>query len=220
MDARPEPPPEGVLISAALENSGISKREAARRAGISEGRWRQIVTGSQSLGGGSYGIVRGAPAKTVARMALAVGVAPEDMAGEGQRSDVAREMGTLRNVPQTRAAAPPACDPAAGPDPLARFSPQMRDLMRPHLAAIAVRVESARRARAAAGRDPDETPAGAEIFPDSPQDALSWDRLARRLPGMDDLLPVMLAELLALEELRDDRQHQDDEAPGSALRRG
>jgi len=41
--------PHGRLLEAA--RGGMSKREAARRAGISEGRWRQVVTGVQSAGG-------------------------------------------------------------------------------------------------------------------------------------------------------------------------
>ena len=82
MDARPQPPPWGVLISDALEISGISAREAARRANISEGWWRQIVTGSQSLGSGSFGAVRG-PAKTVARMAPGHAAVAAIMASEG-----------------------------------------------------------------------------------------------------------------------------------------
>lgn len=40
----------GVLLE--QHRGSLSKREAARRAGISEGRWRQIVTGQQKAGGG------------------------------------------------------------------------------------------------------------------------------------------------------------------------
>lgn len=42
--------PLGVLLE--QHRGSVSKREAARRAGISEGRWRQIVTGQQKAGGG------------------------------------------------------------------------------------------------------------------------------------------------------------------------
>lgn len=41
----------GQLLEEARGRAGISKREAARRAGISEGRWRQVVTGVQSAAG-------------------------------------------------------------------------------------------------------------------------------------------------------------------------
>lgn len=53
MTERPDPAltPYGLLIEDARKRLKISKREAARRAGISEGWWRQIVTGVQKLGG-------------------------------------------------------------------------------------------------------------------------------------------------------------------------
>lgn len=50
----------------------MSKRAAAKAAGISEGRWRQIVTGQQKVGGGL--VVPAKPKRaTVAAMAAAVG---------------------------------------------------------------------------------------------------------------------------------------------------
>lgn len=42
--------PHGRILEAA--RGSMSKRAAAGRAGISEGRWRQIVTGVQKVGGG------------------------------------------------------------------------------------------------------------------------------------------------------------------------
>ena len=59
MTGRPEPPPWGALISAALARQGLSAREAARRAGLSEGRWRQITGGYQVVSPGIYAQVRG-----------------------------------------------------------------------------------------------------------------------------------------------------------------
>jgi hypothetical protein len=62
-----EPPtsPLGTFIETARQNSArISGREAARRAGISESRWRQIVQDGK------------APARTVVAMALAVNADP------------------------------------------------------------------------------------------------------------------------------------------------
>jgi hypothetical protein len=102
MDARPEPPPEGVLISSALKVAHISAREAARRAGVSDGWWRQIVNGYQSLSGGSYGIVR-APAKTLARMARVVGVTAAQMELEGRRPDAAALLDTPPELPDVKA---------------------------------------------------------------------------------------------------------------------
>ena len=75
MEQRPDQPPEGRLIAAAADNLNLSIREAARRAGISYGRWRQIVKGYQNVSPGSYAPVH-APAKTLAKMAAVVGVNP------------------------------------------------------------------------------------------------------------------------------------------------
>ena len=44
--------PYGELLERA--RGAMSKRAAAKEAGISEGRWRQIVTGRQLLGGGQW----------------------------------------------------------------------------------------------------------------------------------------------------------------------
>lgn len=75
------------MIAAALKRAGISVREAARRAGISEGWWRQIVKGYQSLSGGGYGPIRG-PAETVGRMAFIARV-PHHRLVEAGRPDAA-----------------------------------------------------------------------------------------------------------------------------------
>jgi transcriptional regulator with XRE-family HTH domain len=72
----PEPMTElGALVEAARKQAGISKREAARRAGISEGRWRQIVTGIQKAG--EVDIPVNPRRTTVEAMARAVGVNPD-----------------------------------------------------------------------------------------------------------------------------------------------
>lgn len=56
--------PLGDLLERARKELGISGREAARRAGISDGRWRQVIRGES------------VPARTVVAMALAVEVDP------------------------------------------------------------------------------------------------------------------------------------------------
>lgn len=88
MTERPEPPPWGALITAALASEGISAREAARRAGLSEGRWRQITAGYQVVSPGVYAHVRG-PAATLARMAAVVGITPAQLMSAG-RDDAAK----------------------------------------------------------------------------------------------------------------------------------
>lgn len=95
---QPEPRPEGELIRAALKASRMSARKAAKLADISDARWRQIVSGSQSVGGMKAAVV--APAGTLARMARAVGVTPDQL-DDAERSDAAEELRELE------AAAPP-----------------------------------------------------------------------------------------------------------------
>jgi len=85
MNRPPEPPPYGALIEAAREAAGLSRREAARRAGISDAWWRYVVQGWQN------GPISG-PADTVAEMARVVGVTPEQLEAEGQRADAAKAL--------------------------------------------------------------------------------------------------------------------------------
>ena len=88
MSERPGPPPWGAAITTALRRSGMSARQAARQAGISEGRWRQISSGYQVVSPGVYAPVRG-PAATLARMAAIAGVSAADLQAAG-REDAAR----------------------------------------------------------------------------------------------------------------------------------
>jgi hypothetical protein len=95
MTERPAPPPWGALITAALASEGISAREAARRAGLSEGRWRQITGGYQVVSPGIYAEVRG-PASTLARMAAVAGVTPAQLRASG-RDDAAQILASQRD---------------------------------------------------------------------------------------------------------------------------
>jgi lambda repressor-like predicted transcriptional regulator len=97
MADRPEPPPWGALIGAALRRAGISAREAARRAGISEGRWRQITGGYQVVSPGVYAQVRG-PGSTLAKMAAVAGVTPAELRAAG-REDAAQELARQQDRP-------------------------------------------------------------------------------------------------------------------------
>lgn len=83
MPQRPAPPPWGALLTRTLVKAKLSAREAARRAGISEGRWRQIASGYQVVSAGVYAPVRG-PAQTLARMAAVVGVTPAQLRRAGR----------------------------------------------------------------------------------------------------------------------------------------
>jgi hypothetical protein len=86
--ARPDPTPWGAAITAACREAGQSARAAARQAGISEGRWRQITAGYQVVSPGVYAPARG-PAHTVARMAAVAGLTPAQLRATG-RDDAAR----------------------------------------------------------------------------------------------------------------------------------
>lgn len=93
MTDRPEQLPEGRLIALAQKRARLSGREAARRAGMSEGHWRAIVSGSRSISKGNW-VPVGAPADTLARMAEAVGATPEQLEAAG-RADAAEELREL-----------------------------------------------------------------------------------------------------------------------------
>lgn len=62
----------GLLLEEARERLSLSKREAARIAGISEGRWRQVVTGIQKAG--AVNVPVNPRRNTVTAMATAVRV--------------------------------------------------------------------------------------------------------------------------------------------------
>lgn len=104
MTERPDPRPEGKLIMAALDASPLSQRKAAKHAGISESRWRQIVSGYQSIDGIKHA-VRG-PDRTLARMAQAVQVTPEALAEAGRPEAAAllRDLEAERRRADERAA--------------------------------------------------------------------------------------------------------------------
>lgn len=87
----PPPPPTrwGVLINRALETTGMSIRQAAPLAGISDVRWGQIVRGYQKSGD-LYVVAKGSPA-ALARMAAVVGVTPQQLSDAG-RPDAARAL--------------------------------------------------------------------------------------------------------------------------------
>lgn len=100
-EQRPDPTPEGLLIQRAMVRKGVNATDVAAGAGITPGRWRHIVNGAQPLGGGRYHPVR-APAATLARMALAVDVTPEELeaAGRPDAAEVLRDLGGQAPPPE------------------------------------------------------------------------------------------------------------------------
>lgn len=109
MNDRPPPTAEGRLIADAATRRNISARKAAAQAGMSDARFRHLVNGYQPVGQGQYVPVV-APATTLARMALAVGVNARQLLEAG-RADAAAELDKL-NKPE----AAPAEDPGATDD--------------------------------------------------------------------------------------------------------
>ncbi|WP_233646741.1 helix-turn-helix domain-containing protein [Streptomyces sp. BSE6.1] len=93
----PTPPAEAVLIKEALRRARLSGRTAARRAGISDARWRQIINGYQSIGGQRIAVKR-APDETIARMAHAAGVTPDELRQTG-RTEAADLLAELAGPP-------------------------------------------------------------------------------------------------------------------------
>jgi hypothetical protein len=92
------------MIDEATKASGRSVRALAANAGMSDTRWRQVVKGVQPGPGGKLVEAR-ASATSLARMAIAVGLSPEqleqagrDDAAEAQRR-FAREMQDNSVVP-------------------------------------------------------------------------------------------------------------------------
>lgn len=77
MTTRPPQPPAMQLIAQRRDRLGMSKRAAAALAGISEARWRQLENGYREIRG--IPVTEEAPNPTLARMALAVRLAPADI---------------------------------------------------------------------------------------------------------------------------------------------
>lgn len=87
-------PQEARLLDAAQKAAvpKLSIRKAAGMAGMSDGRWRQIVKGYQGTGTGRIPVI--APDETLARMAIVVGVTPAEL-DEAGRPDAAEVLRIL-----------------------------------------------------------------------------------------------------------------------------
>ncbi|MFI5783197.1 helix-turn-helix domain-containing protein [Nocardia sp. NPDC051570] len=67
----------GRLVQEARESAGLSKREAAKRAGISEARWRQLELGYEVIRQQTFP-VKTTP-ETVAHIAKALGLSRDEL---------------------------------------------------------------------------------------------------------------------------------------------
>lgn len=98
MTTNPQPPPEAELIRARREAAPYqSVKQAAKLAGISDTRWRQIEQGYR-MHRGRVEADTAAPAPILARMALTVGVTPAELEQAG-RPDAAAELAALVRLP-------------------------------------------------------------------------------------------------------------------------
>lgn len=99
MSVHPEAPPESDLIRQRREAAvpGMSRRQAAAKAGISASQWSDVERGHKKAGSGVVVPVR-ATADTLARMARVAGASADDLVAAG-RPDAARQ---LRAVEQER----------------------------------------------------------------------------------------------------------------------
>lgn len=97
MPTDPIPPPEAQLIHDRREAPPkMSKRQAADRAGLSEGRWRQLENGGYKRRGRWSEEI--APPPTLAKMARAVGVTEDELRAIG-KDDAAAELAALPPLP-------------------------------------------------------------------------------------------------------------------------
>lgn len=91
-------PPEGRLLEQLRKSHRprLSMRKAADRAGLSEGRWRQIENGYQTVTAGQQIAVR-APAETLAHLVHALGGNRDQLADVG-REDAAVEFDEIAPI--------------------------------------------------------------------------------------------------------------------------
>ena len=215
MNRPPEPPPEGVLIEQARRAARLSVREAARRAGISEGWWRQVVKGYQSLGDGSY-VTRHAPADTVAKLAAVVKIAPEQLETEGRRPDAAESLREMERQPPV-APVPAAPAPAEPVDDLADVRVLLEGVER---AKMPVRGEFDRVMKIVREFPPGVLIPGVVLY-DDPRYQRAWDELAGReySPGRV-YTPARMALVIAVQQFRDQRRAARDDSGQGGMAAG
>lgn len=132
----PQPDPAAQLIRRLREDlvPKVSTRTAARRAGISETHWRNIERGFQRMRGTSIPVR--ANDETLAKMALAVGASPDQLAEFPDRQPAAERLRRLmrdvvRGEPELGAVGERALDAAeAGDDALVDQLAAMLDRIR------------------------------------------------------------------------------------------
>ncbi|WP_329177490.1 helix-turn-helix domain-containing protein [Streptomyces sp. NBC_01477] len=112
MTEPPIAPPEGLLIKRAQVAARLSQREAAKRAGLSEARWRQLVSGFQLVSRTKVAVR--SPDETLARMARAVGVTAEQLEAAGRDGAANTLRDAEAEAVRNRVGSAPGPDPTTG----------------------------------------------------------------------------------------------------------
>jgi hypothetical protein len=175
VDDLPSPTPEGQLIRRVrgLTIPKLSVRNAAARIGMSAEQWGYVERGYLPSRGSKPPQPFSPPAATLARMAYALEIAPKHLESEGQRPDAAE---ILREILHREAE---AADAAAAE----RLDPPMTDPG--HIASDRPYFDEINERRVALAARGITNPSGAQMFPDSPDDAKAWDGIGARLPVGD-----------------------------------
>ena len=167
MPAEPPAPPEAALLYRARSGLRISIREAARRAGISENRWRQVEAGYQVVRAGIRVPAR-ATAATLARMALTVMVTPAQLTAAG-REDAADVLEEMRRREGSTVSGPPAR--TAPPDrklPVLGLDPGEEEALQPYLLELTRELYAAAGLQLGPGREVPDLPEVEELLSSLP----------------------------------------------------
>jgi hypothetical protein len=174
VDDLPSPTPEGQLIRRVrgLIIPKLSVRNAAARIGMSAEQWGYVERGYLPSRGSKPPQPFSPPAATLARMAYALEIAPKRLESEGQRPDAAEILREIlhREVEAADAAAADRLDPPMTAERAAADRPWFDEINERRVALAARGVTN---------------PSGAQMFPDSPDDAQAWDGIGARMPVGD-----------------------------------
>lgn len=190
----PAQPPEAAALRIARIRQNLSVSSAAERAGVSTSLWRQVEAGYTTPAKGVHA-PKIAPAATLARMARAVDLQPDDLESQGHRPDAAailREMarqqeGSQPAVPAMADGLPPIRRREvdfSGSDP--EVKPYLQGVRRDLYAALGILPSFGPRAGSPGGPDlpaPSELPDGGELLEKLPgrlifpmeHEAMAWD---------------------------------------------
>ena len=219
----PAQPPEAEALRIARIRQNLSVRAAAERAGVSTSLWRQVEAGYTTPAKGVH-TPKIAPAATLARMARAVDLQPDDLESQGQRPDAAQilreiarqQEGNQLAMPATADRPPPRRREIdfSGGDPEA-LKPYLQEVRRALYAAVGILPRFGPRAGLPGGPDlpaPSELPDGGELVEKMPgrrmfsmeHEAKAWDDPGFMLGEKETLI----ARMRKLWDDADSKEHQ------------